>query len=68
MVVGTIPGYRNRGLASAAIGSALRAAAEHGYDQASLVVDSANPTGAAGIFARAGFTAKMRYVRWALEA
>lgn len=67
MVIGTSPGYRNRGLASAAIGTALRAAAEQGYDQASLVVDSASPTGAAGIFARAGFTAKMRYVRWALE-
>ncbi|EFL10703.1 predicted protein [Streptomyces sp. AA4] len=25
-------------------------------------------SGAPGIFARAGFTAKMRYVRWALEA
>ncbi|MGV9297044.1 GNAT family N-acetyltransferase [Amycolatopsis sp. NPDC003676] len=68
MVIGTVPGYRNRGLATAAIGCALRAAAEHGYDQASLVVDSASEAGAPGVFARAGFTPKMRYVRWALEA
>ena len=67
MVIGTIPGYRKRGLASAVVAHALRAAAEHGYDQASLVVDSASESGAPGVFERAGFTAKMRYVRWARE-
>ncbi len=68
MVIGTIPGYRNRGLASAGIAHALRAAAEHGYDQASLTVDTASAAGAPGVFERAGFTPKMRYVRWAREA
>ncbi|MET9267132.1 GNAT family N-acetyltransferase [Amycolatopsis sp. NPDC004079] len=68
MVIGTIPGYRKRGLASAGIAHALRTAAEHGYDQASLIVDSASEAGAPGVFERAGFTPKMRYVRWALEA
>jgi hypothetical protein len=29
--------------------------------------DAANPFGGFGIFERAGFTPKMRYVRWALE-
>ncbi|MGW4400128.1 GNAT family N-acetyltransferase [Amycolatopsis nivea] len=67
MVIGTVPGYRNRGLASAVVGHALRAAAEHGYDQASLSVDSASESGAPGIFERAGFTPKARYVRWAFE-
>ncbi|MFE3176767.1 GNAT family N-acetyltransferase [Amycolatopsis sp. NPDC059090] len=68
MVVGTVPGYRKRGLAGAVVAHALRAAAENGYDQASLTVDSASEAGAPGVFERAGFTPKMRYVRWALEA
>ena len=68
MVVGTRPAYRNRGLATAAIGCALRAAAEHGYDQASLSIDSDSASGAPGIVARAGFVGEMRYVRWALDA
>src|SRR6185436_12395769 len=40
MVVGTIPAYRNRGVAGALIGHALRAAAEHGFDRASVNADS----------------------------
>jgi len=67
MVVGTRPGYRNRGLASAALGGALRAAAEHGFHQASASVDSASAQGAPGIFRRAGFSGDERYVRWALN-
>ncbi|WP_268745711.1 hypothetical protein [Amycolatopsis orientalis] len=38
---------------------ALRAAAEQGYDQTSLVADSASASGAPGVSERAG---------WALEA
>ncbi|MFT7839162.1 GNAT family N-acetyltransferase [Saccharothrix sp. BKS2] len=68
MLIGTLRGYRNRGAAGALIGHALRAAADQGYHRASLSVDSANPFGAFGIFEKAGFTPKMRYVRWALEA
>ncbi|MEV6910193.1 GNAT family N-acetyltransferase [Amycolatopsis sp. NPDC051071] len=67
MVIGTLREHRNRGVASALIGHALRAAADQGYDQASLSVDSASPAGAPGIFEKAGFRPKMRYVRWALE-
>lgn len=66
MVIGTVPEYRKRGAASALISHALQAAAEQGYDQASLSVESAGRT--PGIFAKAGFTPKMRYVRWALNA
>jgi mycothiol synthase len=66
MVIGTVQEYRNRGVASALIGHALKAAAEQGYDQASLSVDSESAAGAPGIFAKAGFTPTMRYVRWAL--
>ncbi|UUV30461.1 GNAT family N-acetyltransferase [Amycolatopsis roodepoortensis] len=67
MAIGTLRGYRRRGVASALMGHALRAATEQGYDRASLNVDSADPSGGPGVFERAGFTPAMRYVRWALE-
>ncbi|MER7863963.1 GNAT family N-acetyltransferase [Amycolatopsis japonica] len=68
MAIGTLREYRRRGVASALMGHALRAAAEQGYDRASLNVDSADPAGAFGVFEKAGFVPTMRYVRWALEA
>jgi mycothiol synthase len=67
MVIGTLPNHRNRGVAGALIEYALRAAADQGYDRAVLNVDSANASGAFGIFEKAGFTTTMQYVRWALE-
>jgi mycothiol synthase len=67
MLIGTLREYRKRGVASALIAHALRSAAEQGYDKASLGVDSASPTGALGVYERAGFSAKNRHVRWALE-
>jgi ribosomal protein S18 acetylase RimI-like enzyme len=67
MLIGTLRGYRKRGVASALIRHVLQVAADHDYDRASLSVDSANPSGAFGVFEKAGFTPKMRYVRWALE-
>ncbi|MFJ4105786.1 GNAT family N-acetyltransferase [Amycolatopsis japonica] len=68
MAIGTLREYRRRGVASALMGHALRAAAEQGYDRASLNVDSADPAGVFGVFEKAGFVPTMRYVRWALEA
>ncbi|MEV7044365.1 GNAT family N-acetyltransferase [Amycolatopsis sp. NPDC051061] len=68
MVVGTLPEHRRQGVAGALLAHALRAAADHGYDRASLNVDSASPSGASGVFGKAGFVPKTRYVRWALEA
>ncbi|MEU4745477.1 GNAT family N-acetyltransferase, partial [Actinosynnema sp. NPDC023658] len=68
VVVGTLRDYRRRGVASALIAHALRAAADQGYDRASVSVDSSSPSGASGIFEKAGFTPTMRFVRWALEA
>jgi mycothiol synthase len=67
MLIGTLRDYRKRGVASALIAYALRAAADNGYGRASLNVDSENPSGAFGVYERAGFTPKMRSVRWALE-
>jgi mycothiol synthase len=67
MLIGTLREHRNRGVASALIGHALRAAADQGYDRASLNVDSANVLGAPGVFEKAGFTPTARFVRWAHE-
>ncbi|WP_410662882.1 GNAT family N-acetyltransferase [Amycolatopsis sp. lyj-84] len=67
MLVGTLRGHRRQGVAGALMRHALRAAAEQGYHRASLNVDSASPSGAFGVFEKAGFAPTMRYVRWALE-
>jgi GNAT superfamily N-acetyltransferase len=53
--VGTLPTHRGRGLASALLARVLRLSRAEGYDTASLNVDTANPTGALGIYERAGF-------------
>jgi ribosomal protein S18 acetylase RimI-like enzyme len=53
--VGTLPAHRGRGLASGLLARVLRLSRAAGYDTASLNVDSANPTGALGIYERAGF-------------
>jgi mycothiol synthase len=67
MLIGTVRDYRRRGVASALIGHALRAAADQGYDRASLSVDSANLSGAFAIYEKAGFAPRKRFVRWALD-
>lgn len=66
MLIGTLRNYRKRGVATALIGHALRAAADQNYGRASVQVDSANPTGAFGVYEKAGFTSRRRFVRWAL--
>ncbi|WUD77296.1 GNAT family N-acetyltransferase [Streptomyces sp. NBC_00510] len=67
MLIGTLRDYRKRGVAGGLIRHALRSAADQGYGKASLSVDSTNPSGAFGIYEKAGFTPKERYVRWALD-
>jgi mycothiol synthase len=67
MLIATQPEYRKRGIASALIAHALRTAADQGYDRGIVQVDSENPFGAFGIYEKAGFTPKLRFVRWALE-
>ncbi len=59
--LGTAPGHRRRGLASVLLGIALRSYQRAGFDQASLGVDSENPTGALAIYERAGFRTKVRW-------
>ncbi|NPD07129.1 GNAT family N-acetyltransferase [Nocardioides sp. zg-1308] len=53
--VGTLPHHRRRGVATWLLTRVLGLAREAGYATASLSVDTANPTGALGVYERAGF-------------
>lgn len=64
--VGTLPGHRGNGLATALLGHALHAYRDAGYDDALLSVDSENPTGALGIYQRIGFAIESRWTNYAL--
>jgi ribosomal protein S18 acetylase RimI-like enzyme len=65
--VGTRRSHRGRGLAGALLRHALHAYQEAGFDEASLDVDSENPTGALGIYERAGFVVESRWNNYALH-
>lgn len=65
--IGTGPDHRGRGLATALIAHALHVARADGYDSASLDVDAANPTGALGVYERAGFAVRRRFDEYALR-
>lgn len=65
--VGTRREYRGRGIASTLLQHVLVAARQAGYDEASLGVDSANPTGALGVYERAGFTVETRWTDYAKQ-
>ena len=62
--VGVLEEHRGRGLAGALLTHCLRRYAEAGYDEASLDVDSANPTGALGVYERAGFAVESRWTNY----
>jgi len=62
--VGTRPEYRGRGLASTVLSHALHEYRSAGYDEAALDVDSENPTGALGIYERAGFEVESRWTNY----
>ncbi|MFD5826764.1 GNAT family N-acetyltransferase [Lentzea sp. NPDC060358] len=53
--VGTLAPHRGRGVAAALLGRTLVQARAQGYQRAGLSVDSINPTGALGVYDRAGF-------------
>lgn len=63
--VGTVPEHRGRGLASLLLRHCLAAYREAGFDVSGLDVDSQNPTGALGIYERAGFQVEHRKVTYA---
>ncbi|MEU4403629.1 GNAT family N-acetyltransferase [Streptosporangium sp. NPDC023963] len=54
-IIGTPREWRGRGVASALLAHALGEFRAQGYDTAGLGVDADNPTGALGIYTRAGF-------------
>lgn len=59
--VGTRREHRGRGLAGMLLARALTEYRQAGYDVASLDVDSENPTGALGLYERAGFRVETRW-------
>ena len=63
--VGVRRPWRRRGLAVALLTAVLRAAAAAGHKRVNLVVDADNPTGAVGVYERAGFTVEARAVTYA---
>jgi mycothiol synthase len=54
-IIGTLKEWRGKGVASALIAHALTAFASQGYESAGLGVDADNPSGAVGVYSRAGF-------------
>ena len=65
--VGTLPAYRGRGLATRLLAHTLRACRDAGFCTSSLDVDTENPTGALGIYERAGYVVHYRQDTYALE-
>jgi mycothiol synthase len=63
--VGTRREYRRRGIATTLLQHCLAACQEAGYDEASLMVDSENPTGALTVYERAGFRVESRWTDYA---
>lgn len=62
--VGVLEAHRGRGLASAMLGQALALFRDAGFDEASLDVDSENPTGALTVYERAGFEVESRWTNY----
>ncbi|WP_329113156.1 GNAT family N-acetyltransferase [Streptomyces sp. NBC_01465] len=57
--------HRGIGAAPALMAATLEAALADGYDTASLTVDTANPSGALGLYERLGFTTDSEFVTYA---
>ncbi|WP_199439047.1 GNAT family N-acetyltransferase [Umezawaea beigongshangensis] len=64
--VGTLRAHRGRGVASALLNRAMTDAFARGFRSAGLGVDATNPTGALGVYERAGFTVDTRWVTHSL--
>jgi mycothiol synthase len=65
--IGVRPEYRGHGLASALLRHALRGYHEAGYVESSLDVDTNNPTGAFGLYERAGYEVETRKTTYEIE-
>lgn len=64
--VGTLAGHRGRGVASALLSWTLAQGKAAGYDRAGLSVDTANSTGALGVYERAGFKLTRTWIDYGL--
>ena len=64
--VGTLDAHRRRGLAGVLLRIALERYRDAGFDRAALDVDSENPTGALGVYERAGFRTTKRWTNYLL--
>ena len=64
--VGTSEQHRRRGLAGVLLRIVLERYRDEGFDRAALDVDSENPTGALGIYERAGFRTDLRWTTYRL--
>jgi ribosomal protein S18 acetylase RimI-like enzyme len=62
--LGVRPAWRRRGLGEALLRVSFAALAAHGLKRAGLGVDTENPTGALGLYERAGMRAVRRYDNW----
>lgn len=65
--VGTVPEHRRRGLAETLLAQCLELYREAGFGRAALDVDSENPTGALGLYRRAGFEVEVRWTSYRRE-
>lgn len=65
--LGTILEWRKRGIASLLIEASVQAFRALGYDRASLGVDTANPSGALGLYTRHGFDPTRREVSYSIR-
>ena len=63
-LVGTVRDWRGKGLASALLAEVMTAHRRAGFALSVLDVDTANPTGALGVYERLGFTAVSRDVAY----
>jgi mycothiol synthase len=62
--LGVRPAWRRRGLGGLLLATALHSYRSAGYERAVLTVDSANATGALGLYERAGFAVRDTSVAW----
>jgi mycothiol synthase len=62
--LGVRPAWRRRGLGGLLLATALQSYRAAGYERSSLTVDTANATGALGLYERAGFAVNGASVTW----
>ncbi|MGV9773262.1 GNAT family N-acetyltransferase [Streptosporangium sp. NPDC003464] len=65
-IIGTLREWRGKGVAGALLAHALAEFRAQGYAKAGLGVDADNPTGALGVYTRAGFEVEQRTTTYTL--